>query len=340
MSDGAIHRVGHGCCLRVATSRTVSRMSEILIARAQALKGVFSTADARAAGVNANDLRALVRAGTAVRVAPRAYVLGRAHAAATMPEELHRLETLAVLRSFDNRVAASHHSALALHRLPFWRVNTDEIHVCRRTGRSSRVRGRLHIHESVTASPLMTSQLSGELTTSPALAVIGTAMANGVEAGVVAMDAALHAAKTSEDELTVMLSRMRLTPGITSARQALSLADARAESPGETRTRLILTSIPGSPEVLPQFEVRTPGGELVGRADFRVGTKVLVEFDGRAKYGMDGRRREDDLWAEKLREDRLRALGYVVVRLVWADLDRPRAVIQRVLAALRVAEGT
>jgi hypothetical protein len=53
---------------------------------------------------------------------------------------------------------------------------------------------------------------------------------------------------------------------------------------------------------------------------------------------MDGRRREEDLWAEKLREDRLRALGYVVVRLVWADLDRPQAVIQRVLAALRVAE--
>ena len=78
----------------------------------------------------------------------------------------------------------------------------------------------------------------------------------------------------------------------------------------------------------------------MGRADFRVGTTVLVEFDGRAKYGMGGRRREDDLWAEKQREDRLRALGYVVVRLVWADLDRPQVVIQRVLAALRVAEGT
>ena len=314
-------------------------MSEILIARAEALKGVFSTADACAAGVNANDLRALARDGTVVRVAPRAYVLGRAHAAAATPEELHRLETLSVLRSFDNRVAASHHSALALHRLPFWRVNTDEIHVCRVAGRSSRVRGRLHVHEAVTVSPLLTSPQSGEWTTSVALAVIGTAMANGVEAGVVAMDAALHRGKTTEDELTTMLAKMRLTPGITSARQALRLADARTESPGETRTRLILTSIPGSPVVVPQFEVRSAGGELVGRADFLVGTRVLVEFDGRSKYGMDGRRSEDDLWAEKLREDRLRALGYIVVRVVWADLDRPQTVIARVLAALRVAEA-
>lgn len=77
----------------------------------------------------------------------------------------------------------------------------------------------------------------------------------------------------------------------------------------------------------------------MGRADFLVGTRVLVEFDGRSKYGMDGRRSEDVLWAEKLREDRLRALGYIVVRLVWADLDRPQRVMARVLAALRVAEA-
>jgi hypothetical protein len=315
-------------------------MSEVLIARAEALKGVLSTADAIAVGVNANQLRALVRDGTVIRVAPRAYVLGRAHGAAATPEELHRLETLAVLRSFDNRVAASHHSALALHRLPFWRVNTDHIHVCRVEGRSSRVRGRLHIHEAVSAGVLLRSRHSGEFTTTVARAVVGTAMVDGLEAGVVALDAALHAGKTTTDELASVLTQMRLTPGITTARQALGLADGSAESPGETRTRLILSSIPGSPEVVPQFEVRDADGRLVGRADFRVGAKVLVEFDGRMKYGMDGRRSEEALWAEKVREDRLRALGYIVVRVVWADLNRPQAVIQRVLTALRVAERT
>jgi len=47
----------------------------------------------------------------------------------------------------------------------------------------------------------------------------------------------------------------------------------------------------------------------------------VVEFDGAVKYaGADGRAA---LVAEKLREDRLRALGYEVVRIVWSDLARP-----------------
>jgi very-short-patch-repair endonuclease len=78
----------------------------------------------------------------------------------------------------------------------------------------------------------------------------------------------------------------------------------------------------------------------VARVDFLVGDRVVVEFDGRVKYGMDGRRAEDDLWAEKRREDELRALGYIVVRIVWAQLERPDLVAQRVLAALRQAELT
>jgi hypothetical protein len=54
---------------------------------------------------------------------------------------------------------------------------------------------------------------------------------------------------------------------------------------------------------------------------------------------MDGRP-EEALWAEKQREDRLRELGLVVVRIVWADLQRPEVIVQRVLAALRLAGST
>ena len=38
--------------------------------------------------------------------------------------------------------------------------------------------------------------------------------------------------------------------------------------------------------------------------------------------------------AEKIREDRLRANGYEVVRLTWADLDNPRRVDALIRAAL------
>ncbi len=55
---------------------------------------------------------------------------------------------------------------------------------------------------------------------------------------------------------------------------------------------------------------------------------VLVEFDGLVRYAG-----ADDLVAEKRREDRLRALGYEVVRVMWADLEHP----ERILRAIRQA---
>ena len=72
-------------------------------------------------------------------------------------------------------------------------------------------------------------------------------------------------------------------------------------------------------------------------ADFRIdGTNVLVEFDGKVKYdpesNPDAARANFD---EKLREDELRRLGYIVVRLTRADLARPALVRSRIEAALR-----
>lgn len=313
-------------------------MSEILLDRAALWGGVFTTSDATTVGVSRNHLAGLVRSSDVVNVGPRAYVLSSALDAATTPESRHRLTTLAVLRSFDGRVAASHHSSLALHGLPFWRVDENTVHVCRVDGRSSRVRGRLRIHESVAPDDLVTFRTTGAPATNATLAVIGTAMVDGVEAGIVAADAALHRKLTTADQLVDALAAMRHTPKVVAARQAVALADPLCESVGETRSRLILHALPGSPQVLSQHEIRGARGNLIARVDFLVGDRVVVEFDGRAKYGMDGRRPEDDLWAEKRREDALRSLGYVVVRIVWADLERPELVVRRVLAAMRQAE--
>lgn len=59
----------------------------------------------------------------------------------------------------------------------------------------------------------------------------------------------------------------------------------------------------------------------------------MVEFDGKVKYSD-----RDVLFAEKQREDRIRSLGYEVVRLTWSDLSRPervRALLQAALARAR-----
>jgi very-short-patch-repair endonuclease len=314
-------------------------VTDILVARANQWGGAFSSNDARDAGVDRNGLQRMVANEVAHRVGPRAYVLASAQAKATTPEAKHALLTRAVLRSFAGRIAASHHSALALHGLPFWNVDTEIVHVCRISGRSSRVRDTLHIHESVPTRQLRVLTLTQAIVTSPALAVIGTAMVDGVEAGVVAADAALQRGKVSVQELDDAVTAATGVPRVTHARLAVTMADPRCESPGESRTRLVLHTIPGAPPIRSQHRVRDSFGREVARVDFLVGDRVVVEFDGRVKYGMDGRP-EEALWAEKQREDRLRELGLVVVRIVWADLQRPEVIVQRVLAALRLAGST
>ena len=110
----------------------------------------------------------------------------------------------------------------------------------------------------------------------------------------------------------------------------LALVDGRAESGAESRTRWALRTL-GLRMPTPQVEIFDDVGEFVARVDFLYeDMKLVIEVDGRKKY-----EKAQDLWDEKMREDRLRALGYVVVRLTWADLDDltvVRAKIQRGLA--------
>ena len=132
-------------------------------------------------------------------------------------------------------------------------------------------------------------------------------------------------------ELEKALDAVRTWPHASHAASMLRFADGRRESVGESRCGVAL-AIAGI-DVTPQVAIRDEHGDLVGRVDFLVtGTKVVVEFDGKVKYASGDRQ---VLWDEKRREDRLRALGYTVVRLTWADLERPGAVaaaVQRALA--------
>jgi hypothetical protein len=61
---------------------------------------------------------------------------------------------------------------------------------------------------------------------------------------------------------------------------------------------------------------------------------VLVEFDGRVKYDSGD---QSVLFDEKRREDALRRAGWIIVRLVWADLSSVGLVRDRLDQALRMA---
>jgi hypothetical protein len=99
------------------------------------------------------------------------------------------------------------------------------------------------------------------------------------------------------------------------------------------------TSRAPAPE--PQYRVPTPDRRFLGRCDFGwPALGVLAEFDGKKKYGRllrePGQTAEDVLIEEKRREDRLRALGWIVIRWMWRDLYRPDALITQLRDAFAI----
>lgn len=321
--------------------RDVPGMSDLLLARARSIGGAFAWRDAAAMGLRPRELAALVRHGEVVRVGPRAYVLTEALDAARSPERRHGLLTLAQVRAFGDGVAASHHSAAALHGLPFWKVDTDTVELARVSGRSTARRKGLRIHEAYPPTSLLRGAQSGAFVVTPALAVIGTAMLHGEEAGVVAADHALRTHQATKNELVGWLDRLRHHRGLAAARRAVAAADGSADSVGESRTRLVLKAMPDLPEIRPQLPFVDESGHTWAYADFGIGPHLVVEFDGRKKYRVGAGRStaevEQVLWSEKQREDRIRAERRVVVRVVWSELDAVATLQAKVRAALREA---
>lgn len=306
--------------------------------------GIFCTGDAERLGVDRHALTRMSRRGEVIRLTRGWYavVTGEAPDRA----ELHRLTALALGRQFRARAVMSHHSLLLVRRLPTFGADLATVHltsVVADTGatpatsspsaprRSVTVRRPgLVIHRPVGAVRLATP-VAGD--TRPAAmplahAVVQAGLLAGPVSALVPADAALRAGSVSPAALAGAVADFRHHTGIGPVRAALTRVDGRHESPGETRTAYVLRCL--GFEVEPQLEVVADGRRF--RADFRVkGTRVLVEFDGALKYA-DGRRAT--LFEEKRREDALRREGWVVVRLVWADLEDPERVRRLVVEAI------
>ncbi|MBM6400790.1 type IV toxin-antitoxin system AbiEi family antitoxin domain-containing protein [Phycicoccus sonneratiae] len=285
---------------------------------------VFTSGEAGVLGVDETTLRRGRRSGELVRVRRDAYVLGEAWDAAG-PEERLALRTRAVLRTRRGDVA-SHRSAPALHGLPLVGVPLDVVDVLADVERT-RTAGGLRMHPRATADHVVAD---GYRCVPLAVALAQVTLRSGVRAALVPVDAALHEGRVSREEVgEVLLGLARRPMQQQRAQSVLARCSALSESPGESLTRLFL--VDAGFEVRAQVPIADEVG-LVARVDLLVGERVVVEFDVAVKYaGADGR---GALVAEKRREDRLRALGYVVVRVTWADLDHPERVVVRIRRAM------
>jgi hypothetical protein len=289
---------------------------------------VLTRAQVRALGVTDAEFRRLIRAG--VWWSPRfgiVSVLGRP------PDDRGVAALRATAAALARKDAVvSHHSAAALHGLPTL-VVPPRPELTRRDHASTGRRDQVHVRRAVLADGEV-AEWFGAPVTSIARTVADLAR-TAVQEGLIAADAALHEGLATAADLAEAVSRCAGQPGARSARTAIALASPLAESPLEslTRLRVVEASLP-TPEL--QVWITDPADGWRCRVDLLWPEhRLIVEADGRTKY------RDDELWREKLRQERLERLGYRVVRVMWRDvMYHPNEMIMRIRCALHAARPT
>jgi len=162
----------------------------------------------------------------------------------------------------------------------------------------------------------------------PARAVWEVACRSSLESGVVTADSALRQNPGLRDAIQELQERFAYFPGSRRGRLAIELADPRAESPGESVTRVQFHRF-GIPKPELQHHVVDRHGSLVGISDFYwEEQRHLGEFDGKIKYQKLLRRDEtpsECVFREKKREDTMRADLRGMTRFVWSEVMPHRA---------------
>ncbi len=177
------------------------------------------------------------------------------------------------------------------------------------------------------------SVVDGVSVTSPARTVFDLGRRPGLVSAVIAVDSLARATGLPVDEVEPLIDAHRGARGMKQLRRVLSLVDAGAESPQETRTRLVIISA-GLPKPQTQILVRNDWGAVLARIDMGWEEWLVgVEYDG-AQHWTDPHIRAKDID----RTAELERRGWRIIR-VSADLlrNRPDIVLARIREALRAA---
>ncbi len=219
----------------------------------------------------------------------------------------------------------SHQSAAAVHQLPLIGNWPEQMHISINQRGGGNARGNLVRH--CRHIPVEHVERRGELwVTDALLTVCDLAESTPFRHAVVPADAALRRELFSATALDEFFPQITARRSFRRIRTAVTFADGRSESPGESLSRALIHEL-GFPRPELQTRHRRPGGGY-DVTDFEWPEHALIgEFDGRAKYERDeyraGRTPGEVVFDEKVREDRLRAQGKTVARWIWSDLMPP-----------------
>jgi hypothetical protein len=304
----------------------------------EARQGFIARADVLSCGFDDRFIRRQLASKAWTRVRKGAYCL--TFTWQTLDDiERHRRLARAVLHSHGDAVALSKVSALLMRPgCDVWNIDLSRVHVTRRDGRSGSVELDVVHHEGALADDDI-EVVDGLLVMRESRCVIETIATAGVEPGLVVADAALHTGRVDADQLSETLESLRPWVGSRTIDLVLRLADGRAESVGESRSRFLFWS-QGLPRPEVQFSVFDRTGRLIGISDLAWPQhEMLFEFDGRVKYGRllkPGEDPGDAVFKEKVREDALRrTTGWAMERATWRDLSHPVDLARRTRRRMR-----
>ncbi|MGH9249053.1 MAG: type IV toxin-antitoxin system AbiEi family antitoxin domain-containing protein [Acidimicrobiales bacterium] len=299
-------------------------MDLCLVAVGASQGGVVLRRQVLAAGISDDEIHRRVRSGAWVAIRRGAYVARNAWLAMDDAAH-HRALVHAVVANLGGPAVVSHASAAVMLGLPSWGLDLSTVHVTRPPGVSTRSEAGVW-HHAAQLSDDQIIEMDGIAVTHPARTVIDTARVTGFEPSVVVADAALRAGLATDGGLLETFGLMRDWPGARNAGRVVEFADGRAESVGESRGRVCL-DVGGLPRPDLQVVIADGNDDWTARVDFLFTEhRTIGEFDGRVKYGRTDPPGIDPgtvVWLEKLREDRLRAMGFEVVRFIWTELSRP-----------------
>ena len=294
-------------------------MNRDLATRAATQGGLILTADALAAGYN---YRAISRELATKRwhhVRRGAYV-PMEHWQQASETQRHLLLARAVQMQAASPLPLTHTTGCAALGIDLFRPDLRRVQVTHLVSARSRVEYDVSHHDG----PLDLDEcvrIDGMLIGPPVRVVGGAILVSNAEQAIVLGDAALRTGHATVEGLEALAVEWMRVPQSRSLRWAIPRLDGRAATVGESLGRVEMRRrLLPRPEL--QFEIRD--GSFVAYTDFgwpEFG--VVGEFDGKGKYLRDLRPGDDPgevVFREKVREDRIRALGWTVVRFTWADL--------------------
>jgi very-short-patch-repair endonuclease len=275
------------------------------------LPTAFNAQQALAAGLTRDQIRQRVRNGKWICVGRGHYLLAsvieRPHLDAHARERvLHAGRAAAAARRHPGSVIAFE-SAAVIHQLPLWQPLANQVSLLvgpdRWTGRQgSTVLRFAHLPDGHV-------EMGNPPITTPARTWLDVARTSTLAQALAVGDAGLRTRLFDEKALDRVLDEARALRGLPRAVVARAHVDGRRESPLESASWAYFVEhdipLPTAQRVIIDGLKR-----FVARVDFWWDDVRLVgECDGRAKYLT-----VQDVYAEKLREDRIRALGYSVIR--------------------------